>query len=116
MTRQRRSFGGLGVNIRRSSAHRNAVRVLPLPVGAVMSVHSPRAMAGHPSCWAFVGDAKDDANHSRTAGWNGCSAGSIFASRAIVRFVTSLDNPWDHCKNSGLSPNAYGGVKDGRCG
>jgi hypothetical protein len=44
------------------------VSVFPLPVGAVMSVQSPRAMAGQPSCWARVGDPNDAANHSRTAG------------------------------------------------
>jgi hypothetical protein len=30
-------------------AQRNAVSVLPLPVGARISVDSPRAIAGHPS-------------------------------------------------------------------
>ena len=36
-------------NIRRSRHHRNAVSVLPLPVGARISVESPRAIAGQPS-------------------------------------------------------------------
>jgi hypothetical protein len=49
---------------------RNAVRVLPEPVGAQISVCSPSAMWGHPSIWGGVGAGNDDANHSRTAGEN----------------------------------------------
>ena len=93
------------MNIRRSSAQRKAVSVFPLPVGAVISVQSPRAMAGQPSCWARVGEVKEDANHSLTAGWNGSSVVSAFGVRAIVSVVTLLDNPCDGCKNSDLSPN-----------
>jgi hypothetical protein len=37
-------------NISRLRHHRNAVSVLPLPVGARISVDSPRAIAGQPSC------------------------------------------------------------------
>jgi hypothetical protein len=48
--------------------HRNAVNVFPLPVGARMSVESPRAMAGHPPVCGGVGDANEDRNHSATAG------------------------------------------------
>ena len=36
-------------------AQRNAVSVLPLPVGARMSVDSPRAIAGQPSLCGGVG-------------------------------------------------------------
>ena len=36
-------------------AHRNAVSVLPLPVGARISVDSPRAIAGQPSVCGGVG-------------------------------------------------------------
>jgi hypothetical protein len=44
------------------------VSVLPLPVGAKISVDSPRAMAGQPSACARVGAGKDRRNHSATAG------------------------------------------------
>ncbi len=40
---------------RRSIPQRNAVSVLPDPVGAQISVLSPVAIAGQPSCWAGVG-------------------------------------------------------------
>ena len=49
---------------------RNAARVLPVPVGARISVDSPRAMAGHPWTCGLVGAGKTASNHSRTAGWN----------------------------------------------
>ena len=59
---------------------RNAASVLPLPVGARISVDSPRAIAGQPSRCAGVGAAKESANHSLTAGRNGGSVG-----RALTR-------------------------------
>jgi hypothetical protein len=67
-TRHRSLRGGAGSNIRRFRHQRNAASVFPLPVGARMSVDSPRAIAGHPSCWGLVGPGKDEPNHSRTAG------------------------------------------------
>lgn len=45
---------------------RNAVRVLPEPVGARIRVWSPSAMAGQPWAWASVGAPKAVVNHSRT--------------------------------------------------
>ena len=65
-----RFLGGAGVNISRFRHQRKAASVLPLPVGARMSVESPPAMAGHPSCCGRVGDGNELLNHSRTAGWN----------------------------------------------
>jgi hypothetical protein len=53
---------------------RNAASVLPLPVGARISVDSPRAIAGHPSCCGLVGSGNAALNHSRTAGWKISSA------------------------------------------
>src|SRR5215468_8007860 len=50
---------------------RNAARVLPLPVGARMSVDSPRAMAGQPRVCAIVGALNDAQNQSRTGAWKG---------------------------------------------
>ena len=50
---------------------RNPASVLPDPVGAAISVSSPAAMWGHPSCWGGVGPSGNrPSNHSRTAGWN----------------------------------------------
>ena len=50
-------------------AQRKAVSVLPLPVGARISVDSPRAMAGQPSVWGGVGASNEARNQSATAGW-----------------------------------------------
>ena len=69
-----RSSGG-GVVTSRSIDVRNAASVLPLPVGAQISVCSPLVMCGHPSAWAFVGSGKDAPNHARTAGENAASTG-----------------------------------------
>ena len=49
---------------------RNAASVLPLPVGAQMSVWSPATMGGQPRIWASVGSGNDVPNHARTAGEN----------------------------------------------
>ena len=58
---------GDGRNIIRLIAHRKAARVLPLPVGARISVDSPRAMAGHPCACGGVGVGNDVWNQSATA-------------------------------------------------
>ena len=50
---------------------RNAARVLPLPVGAWISVWWPLAIAAQPSAWACVGAANELSNQARTAGENG---------------------------------------------
>src|SRR2546430_14161866 len=55
---------------RRSSAHRNAARVLPDPVGATTSASLPDEIASHaPSC-AGVGPANAPSNHARVTGGN----------------------------------------------
>ena len=46
--------------------HKNAVRVLPEPVGARISVCSPEAMAGQPCSCAVVGAGNDEVNQVRT--------------------------------------------------
>ena len=66
----------------RSIAQRNAVSVLPLPVGARMSVESPRAIAGQPCCCGGVGDSNDERNQSATAG--------LKRSNTTLRFATFL--------------------------
>ena len=60
---------------RRSIEARNAVSVLPLPVGAQIRVCSPAAIGGQPSIWAGVGAGNDAANQARTAGENASSTG-----------------------------------------
>src|SRR5258707_1067683 len=67
-TRQRSFFGGAGVNISRSRHQRNALSVLPLPVGARISVDSPRAIAGQPSTCGRVGASNAPENQPRVAG------------------------------------------------
>ena len=52
----------------RSIAKRNAASVLPEPVGARISVWSPRAIDTQPSRWAGVGSSNVASNHARTAG------------------------------------------------
>ena len=69
-TRQRASRGGTGANISRSRQARNAVSVLPVPVGARMSVDWPVAITGQPCRWGRVGPSKAEANQSATGGWN----------------------------------------------
>src|SRR5215471_17681427 len=73
-TRQR-SFGlaGAGLLASRSSAHRNAARVLPDPVGAITRVLSPPAMDDHPPACAGVGSVNAPVNHSRVSGLNPAS-------------------------------------------
>ena len=50
--------------------HRNAVSVLPEPVGARIKVLSPLAIAGQPIVCGGVGSGKLVENHSRTGGLN----------------------------------------------
>src|SRR3982751_1891335 len=61
-------------------AHRNAVSVLPLPVGARISVDSPRAIAGQPWACGGVGAAKEGRDPAATAGWKSSrTSGARFA-------------------------------------
>ena len=62
------ALGGAGANISRSRHHRNAASVLPLPVGARISVDSPRAIAGQPSVCGRVGASNASVNQPRVAG------------------------------------------------
>lgn len=63
------SSGG-GDETSRSIALKKAASVLPLPVGAQMSVWSPRRIDGQPWIWGGVGSGNDAANQARTAGEN----------------------------------------------
>src|SRR5215471_6475855 len=76
-------------NITRLMAHRNAVSVLPLPVGARISVESPRAIAGQPSACGAVGAANDARNHSATAGWKSPSTSARFATSLLFPYFLS---------------------------
>ena len=48
--------------------HKNAVSVLPVPVGAAISAVSPRAMAGQPSACTRVGWPTQLSNHWAVCG------------------------------------------------
>src|SRR5450759_100769 len=80
---------GDGWRTSRSRHHRNAARVLPLPVGAWMRVWRPAAIAAQPPDWAGVGRSKTLSNQARTAGENGASAVDV-GSVAAVRRRASL--------------------------
>jgi hypothetical protein len=67
-TRHLLSRGGSASNISRSRHQRNAVSVLPVPVGASISVESPRAIAGQPCRWGLVGASNAPLNHAATGG------------------------------------------------
>ena len=86
-----RALGSTGVAdgvTRRSRLERNAVRVLPLPVGAQTSVCCPLRMAGQPWICGGVGVGNDAANHSRTAGEKPSSTGWSAMRAGYARGVT----------------------------
>ncbi|MCW0424320.1 hypothetical protein NB713_002263 [Xanthomonas sacchari] len=60
-----------------SSAAKNAVRVLPEPVGAATSVCRPAWIAGHAAACAGVGAAKRCSNQRATAGWKRACANDM---------------------------------------
>ena len=66
-----------------SIPQRNAVSVLPEPVGAQISVFAPVAIAGQPCSWAGVGASNERSNQARVRSLNPAS-GSVFS----VFFVT----------------------------
>ena len=80
-----RVCGGDGARTSRSRHHRNAARVLPLPVGAWMSVCRPVEIDAQPPTCAGVGASKADSNQARTAGENGASEsiGGAAAARGV---------------------------------
>ncbi len=57
--------------------HRNAVSVLPLPVGAVMSACSPRSITGQDCSWTSVGEPSSSWNQASIWGWNRVSASLV---------------------------------------
>ncbi len=76
-TRVRRLGSAGSVVHSRSIEARNAVSVLPLPVGAQTSVWPPPRMAGQPSICGVVGSGNDAANQARTAGENASSTAMV---------------------------------------
>lgn len=68
-------------------AHRKAVSVFPLPVGARISVDSRRAIDGHPSVCGGVGASKEARNQSAAAGWKSSNTPARLAT-----FTLSLDS------------------------
>src|SRR5947209_4813796 len=69
-TRHRSASGGVGSVASRSMHQKNAARVLPLPVGADISVCCPAATARQPPSWTSVGEANVLENQARAAGEN----------------------------------------------
>src|SRR5215472_11933657 len=60
----------MGLPASRSSAHMNAARVLPEPVGATTSVLSPLEIDAHAPACAGVGALNAPVNHSRVSALN----------------------------------------------
>ena len=85
---------GVGWVASRSSAHRNAARVLPEPVGAWIRVLRPAAIAAHPRACASVGASKLASNHVANgprergqgidAGGDGRGHGTVSIGAAVV--------------------------------
>ena len=73
-------FGSSGTSstASRFNAHKNADRVLPVPVGARIRVWSPFAIAGQPLRCGAVASRKVEVNHSRTGSANAAN-GSLMA-------------------------------------
>ena len=74
----------LRCNMSRSRHQRNAVSVLPVPVGARIRVFSPRAIAGQPSRCGAVGCSKTARNQAAVTGWkrdSASSSGAVVAGR-----------------------------------
>ena len=68
-------------------ADRNAVSVLPEPVGAATSVDSPAWIAGQASTCAWVGALKCVRNQAATAGWKADSTSARLAREEVRRAV-----------------------------
>src|SRR5260370_13293874 len=69
-TRQRSASAGPGSGARRSMHQKKAGSVLPLPVGADISVCWPAATDRQPPSWTSVGAGKAPENQARAAGEN----------------------------------------------
>src|SRR4029079_1704841 len=79
-----REGGGDGFRASRSRHHKKAARVLPLPVGAWMSVWRPVEIDFQPPTCAGVGASNADSNQARTAGEKGASGSSAPCFRCVV--------------------------------
>src|SRR5258705_12272718 len=81
MTRTSSGRSPFSVPSRKSSsmAVRKAASVLPEPVGAAMSVCSPRRMALQPSDWAAVGSPKRPSHQRLRTGWKSWGSKPIFS-------------------------------------
>lgn len=87
---------GRGWSINRSRHQRKAVRVLPVPVGARMSVLSPRAMTGQPARCGEVGSSKTSRNQAAVTGWKaakGSEAGSGTAAEGATALLWAGAGP-----------------------
>ncbi len=72
-------------------AARNAVRVLPEPVGAATRVDSPAWIAGQACTCAGVGAGKCARNQPATAGWNADSTSARRARGEVRGAVMSIN-------------------------
>src|SRR6187200_3454710 len=92
-----RPFSDGGLFISRSIAHRKADSVLPDPVGAAISVLSPRAIGGQPSTCGGVGSPKARSNHSRTGSekWERGAAATTYTRLGLQLVARSeqIDRP-----------------------
>ena len=72
-------------DVNRSRHAKNAAKVLPLPVGANISVCSPAAMRCQPNACTRVGAGKRCANQAWVTAENAASAEVEFESRATAQ-------------------------------
>ena len=86
----------------RSRHHRNAARVLPLPVGACSSVCCPALMASQPRICACVGSANASANQARV-GPEKRASGSEAGARVTVP-VSLRGNAARPCQERPMRP------------
>lgn len=86
---------GAGVVSSRSMPARNALSVLPEPVGATTRVLRPRPIASQAPAWAAVGSANAARNQVRVGSLNAAS-GSVVVTSAILAHATDSGRPLRH--------------------
>ena len=68
-----------------SIPHRNALSVLPEPVGAQISVLAPLAICGQPAAWAGVGASKDASNQALVRSLKPSRGVDVAVESAVIR-------------------------------
>ena len=85
----------------RSRHHRNAARVLPLPVGRG-SACVPRLIAAQPCAWAGVGASNVASNQARTAGPKGASGSALLRSHGTrIYTCRTISYTCSRCRRDG---------------